>query len=798
MKNFSYQTLIKQARYLESDTQFKIDVSETGLYLKRVKRSELTESFFTNQEYSSFELEDIHVTVLETYEPAHSSSRKGAFRRSSPFHITLRLFEPASGDVIIIHDFYSALDLSRDFHIQYHCKMDANITYLPSKLIDLAKIDILIDKEINLVHSLMIQNDTHENKLTHQVDILTHHLYGLAAFPESSDKKEFLDTLNELIGVVETLIDMGHKNQERRLTNLRAELAHLTQLNAPQAIEAQETSQENAQASEVISAAKKKTAPKHAKKVKKKIDPELDNYLKAFCARAEDFKKIKDLFLKKFDEIINASVNFDPRDLLEHCHSRLDLIDSLSLEEAEKITLGFFANFSIQSNADVQERCRPVADFFAENMPFFPQHMRKLSMTNYELFDFRFSALALAFMNNNGVYWEFMHRYGMSFSDNRHIIYNGMAGNLFQSMIISINAGPKTCIDCLIPFTQRLFHYLEEDGSTLMNMKFFDQVINADKKRISAQSLVKKSGSKPSIKTQNSIQKLKRDMLEEPFGTVVMMDAIQTWLLRSLKQTPSVHEIELMPKLIDMMDLVLPQVKTESMLNAFERFIALENIGPFNDLSYVKMTSTDIETLRHESPIILLSQFSLKYVGKEYYSSINRLMDVFIRALNERCQLLSNVSMSKLMHAYFEKSQGLTSCARTLARRVVDHSMFSDSSEETKQHEQFTCARMAYFLFTIKANRNLFLTKDDYRVMLHFYQSYLNREISRFDKRSPLYEHQRRVCLHIMEKSHALIQRLEMLADEKQALMESKEYQNLQLSYKLLSSEPTQSLQAKI
>ena len=773
MKNYCHTELSSQTTYTESGTTFEIKANDSVLYLKQLKRPELHESFFVNQELDVFVLEDIHVSVMETYEQDNRGSKKHLFKRNSPFHITLRLSDPASQDTLIIHDFYCGLDLSRDFHLQLQRKHDGSINYLPAQSIDLLKLDVLIEKEIKLVNSLVVKNEDYHDQLTRNADNLTQELYALTAFPNPSVKEEFIQMLTELITIVEQLIDFGHQKQERRLVNLRSELDNLKAITEPKI----EESEENASIAEAQIVIKKNKAKKKDKKHEKKSNPDLEQYLKNYCDINAILRARKHAFLTEINRMLETNLEFTGyQRLFDLCYSELELLESLYLEEAEEITLKFFAKFATQNNPELQRLCLQIANLYAEHMPFFRQHMRKISMTNFDLFDFKFSGLMLAYMNNNAPYWEFMHDYGISFADNRHIFYQGMAGNLLQSMLISINYCPKESLENLIPFAQRLFRYLEEDDSSLMNMKLFHRTIIANKKKTASKTVSKRTTVNIS---QCEVQKLKHDMLEEPYGTIVMIDAIHIWLLRSFLNTPSQHEATIMPRLVDMIELVLPHVQTEAMLNVFERLISLETIGFFDDNSFNKFSSMRLENVESNLLMTCFSDFSIRYVGKHYRDLINHLIDVLVSNIQERGQLLSNTMLSSLMHAYFEKAQ-------TSSTRERAGSMFSDNYDFT-----FTVSRMAYFLFTIKLKRALFLSLNDYRVMLNFYQAVITRESSRFDESTQMYQQQLQSCLRIMKTTFAVIQRLEMPEEEKLALTNSKEYLGLKSSYEELATAPS-------
>jgi hypothetical protein len=474
-----------------------------------------------------------------------------------------------------------------------------------------------------------------------------------------------------------------------------------------------------------------------------------------------------------------------------HLKAYVDIFPELSDSESEFLILKFFGQFSICRDLEKQVLCNEIAEFLSTNLLLFSRHMLKQSMVSYDLDGARISGLLMALLNNNVPYWEFMHAYGISFADNRHIIYEGIAGNILQGVFILMKDLPHNYFDALIPFVQRLFRYLEEDGSTLKNMKTIAAVMTSDRKKIAAKSFFKKPSAKKSAESEMLLDHFKQGILAEPYGTIPMMDAIEAWLIRARKnwafgvdREPRVAH--LMPKLVELIVLVTPYISTETILKSFQRLLALQTLGMFDDQScHQLLAKKDLPPLR------LLSQFSLVYVGAEYQDPVNRLLDFFISVLSERGFAMSNSMLSHFMQSYFTESKSfiVPASSRKLIAQSAIHSTDEHAQSIIKVNQKLTLARMAFLLFTIKANREMFLEIDDYRVMLNFYQCYLGSEIIRFDKGDQEYNHQRRVCINVMEASAAAIEALELPSEVKTALFASPEYSGLMQAYHQLKQE---------
>jgi len=798
VRNFVFSLLEHQPQYSFASHIFNIQPSRPGkeprLYLTSKTKFIHDKSIFESPDYHNFLIEDIHVTVLPSHESKTMAPRKSKLKNSNPFHITIRLRTPDSEDLIVIHDFYSALDNSRDIHIQLH--HNDSITYLPPDIIHQNNFDHIIEKEIQLVQALIEINQSHEQKLLNSIEQTTKTLYSLATqainFPEimgPEDYEQFLSLLRKNVYELEELMTLGHAHESRRLQNMRLELAHWSEINHDKSNAVAASVEEPAplsqkQKTKNQSKSKASTKPKISKGVLNQYQKSLEEYF----SKTQKLNDLIDQFLKHTNEILNPTDSFKPGVFIEHCRAHQPLFEELSFEVSENIVLKFFGQFSICQEREKQYICRDIALFLSEHLPHYSKHMHQLSLINYNFMGHRISPILMAFLSNNPIFWEYMHNYGMSFSDNRHIIYDGISGNLLHGMIILLRVDPIKFVAHLNEFVERLFQYLKEDGRTLSNMRMIVKLVTPERKKISANSFFGKSR----LSDTPEVERFKACIFEEPYGTLVIMDAIELWLVRArnnfcLNIRPSEKELTLMPKLVELMTILGRHVDTKVLLRAFERLLALQPLGMFDDYSCHKLLSK-----APESPLALLSHFELVYVGEEFKEPINNLLFFFILSLNQHAKSMSKTMLTTLMQSYFDASLAQQTHNPTPFKAIGGGGIdWNDAQIKSIliTNQKLTLARIGYLLFCIKVQRKLNLVLADYQVMLNFYQCYLATELSRFTKDEPEYKHQRKVCLNLMASAARAIEQLTVDEELKTQISESNEYRALMATYRMLEDE---------
>lgn len=63
--------------------------------------------------------------------------------------------------------------------------------------------------------------------------------------------------------------------------------------------------------------------------------------------------------------------------------------------------------------------------------------MQKLSMVSYPMFGCMLSGILLSYLANNVHYWEYMHEYGLSFSDRRHFVYDNLRSKQHKQLTLA-------------------------------------------------------------------------------------------------------------------------------------------------------------------------------------------------------------------------------------------------------------------------------------------------------------------------------------------------------------------------
>ena len=798
MRNFVFGLLETQPQYTVASHIFNIQPSRPGkeprLYLTSQAAFKNDAPIFESADYNDFFIEDIHVTVLPSHASRAIDPRKSKFKNTTPFHITIRLKTRASEDTIVIHDFYSALDNARDFHIQLH--HNDSITYLPQEIIHQQHLDRVIEKEILLIQTLIQINQSHEQELLNSIENTSQTLYSLAAqannFPEimgSEDYDRFLTLLRKNVCEVEELVTLGHDHESRRLQNIKLELAHWSTISQekPSTVAAPTEAPATLPQKEK-NKSKSKSKASSKTKISSGVAKQYLEFLEQYFLTNKQLNEHRERFLKHAHDLLMPIDFFDPRAFITHCLAHPSLFTELSFTESETLILKFFGQFAICQEPEKQTICRDIALFLSEHIPHYSKHMHRLSLTNYNFMGHQISPILMAFLSNNPIFWDYMHEYGMSFSDNRHIIHEGITGNLLHGMIILLRVNPIKLAAHLNEFVERLFKYLEEDGCTLSNMKTIARLITQDRKKISASTFFAKSRSSD----DTGIEQFKASIFEEPYGTMVIMDAIELWLLKARNNfhrhiRPSEKELILMPKLVELMMILGQHVDIKVLLKAFERLLALQPIGMFDDLSCHKLLSN-----APESPLALLSHFELVYVGEEFKDAINQLLVFFIFTLTKQAATLSKTMLSTLMQSYYDASLVQVTHNTSIFRAISNGGVHGDNAQIQSMllaNQKLTQARIGYLLFCIKVERKLNLGIADYQVMLHFYQCYLTTEISRFSKSTPEYEQQRKVCLNLIECVANAIEQLSIEEALKTQIIGSNEYRALMTSYHKLQQE---------